>query len=166
VPSRNAAEDEGLDADRAPRLLERVQPGREGRLAIGEERDLGRSPPLGGSRPDREDPSSDPLHVLAIGHAAPAEGEPTTGALLESADGALTFPPPEAPHSSFHERLSDAVVAHDRAMCPLARLALASAMVMMGCSEVDDRLRRYTSPGAAAFELLPAGLVLFPPLDC
>lgn len=36
----------------------------------------------------------DPLHVLAIGHAAPAEGEPTTGALLESTDGALTFAPP------------------------------------------------------------------------
>lgn len=37
---------------------------------------------------------SDPLHVFAIGHASPVEGEPTTGALLESTDGALTFAPP------------------------------------------------------------------------
>jgi photosystem II stability/assembly factor-like uncharacterized protein len=37
---------------------------------------------------------TDPRHVLVIGHAAPAEGEPTTGALLESTDGALTFGAP------------------------------------------------------------------------
>lgn len=37
---------------------------------------------------------SDPLHVLVTGHASPAEGEPSTGALLSSTDGGATFGPP------------------------------------------------------------------------